>query len=466
MIDSKIISLYNSFSIDNKRKLRRWINSDFVNKNNDIIKFFEFIDTRKNINEKSVTKQKAFQYIYPNSEYNDLRMRHLMWMTTEIVESFVVFLQTENNQLIRDQLLAKYYSKLQLYKPVNKILGKYFTKKDTLSQIPVEDYNKFYEAGLMYFDINSTYDRSKDYAFGETINSLTCHTIVECLKAASIADSIGKVTEVKIENPLLPYILDFLNQSPWKDFPTIRIYHHAYLFLIKEDETAFKKFIPDIREYEHLFNITELKRLYRFALNFCIKKHNQNQVDYTQKAFEIYLYTIEKGILIEGNEISRFVFTNVVTMGIRIRELDKVEDFIEKYYSFIHPDFRENTYDFNKTKLLYAKRDHKNALKILLTNEFKDEIWNLNAKFLTIKILFETQDLDSFEAYLKSFKKYVRRKNNIGYHQEYFLRACSALQTLYDNHTKPNKKMDFHLPEDTPDYEWFRKVWGINKPSY
>jgi hypothetical protein len=230
MIDSKIINLYNSFSIDNKRKLRKWINSDFVNKNNDIIKFFEFIDSRKNITEKSVTKQKAFQYIYPESEYNDLRMRHLMWMTTEIVESFVVFFQTENNQLIRDQLLAKYYAELQLYKPVNKILDKYFSKPDTLSQIPVEDYNKFYEAGLMYFDINSTYDRSKDYAFGETINSLTCHTILECLKAACIAVSIGKVTEIKIENPLLPYILDFLNQSPWIDFPTIRIYYHAYFF--------------------------------------------------------------------------------------------------------------------------------------------------------------------------------------------------------------------------------------------
>jgi hypothetical protein len=458
MYNSKLINIYNSFSIKNKRKLRKWINSDFVNKNEEVISFFEFIDSRKVITEKSVTKLKAYQYIYPDSPYNDLRIRHLMWMTTEIFESFIVYLQTQNNELIKNQMLAKYYAEIQLIKPANKVLENYILKSDFLSECKIEDYGNLYDAGLLFYDINSTYDRTISHGFEQTIQALSMHSIVECLKSVCIADSIEKVTEIKISHPLLPAILQMLPNSELLKIPAIYIYYNTYLLLTNEDERAFEEVVKSIIKNEHLFNRIELKRIYRLALNFCVKKHNQNRIEYTQKAFELYNHTIEKGILIEGNEISRFVFTNVVTMGIKIKELEKVEKFIEQYNHLIHPDYRTNTYDFNKSKLQYAKKEYKNALKILLTNEFKDEIWNLNAKFMTLKILFETDDLDSFKTYLTTFKKYVKRRKNIGYHKTYFTEVCQALQTLYDKRIKPDKYKDYKFPTDTPDFAWFEKL--------
>lgn len=458
MYNSKLISIYNSFSIDNRRKLRKWINSDFVNKNEEVISFFEFIDSRKVITEKSVTKLKAYQYIYPDSPYNDLRIRHLMWMTTEIFESFIVYLQTQNNELIKNQMLAKYYAEIQLIKPANKVLENYILKSDFLSECKIEDYGNLYDAGLLFYDINSTYDRTISHGFEQTIQALSMHSIVECLKSVCIADSIEKVTEIRISHPLLPAILQMLPNSELLKIPAIYIYYNTYLLLANEDERAFEEVVKSIMKNEHLFNRIELKRIYRLSLNFCVKKHNQNRIEYTQKAFELYNHTIEKGILIEGNEISRFVFTNVVTMGIKIKELEKVEKFIEHYNHLIHPDYRTNTYDFNKSKLQYAKKEYKDALKILLTNEFKDEIWNLNAKFMTLKILLETDDLDSFKTYLTTFKKYVKRRKNIGYHKTYFTEVCQALQTLYDKKIKPDKYKDYEFPTDTPDFAWFEKI--------
>lgn len=458
MYNSKVISLYNSFSIENRRKLRKWINSEFVNKNEEIILFFDYIDTRKTITEKSVSKEKVFKHIYPDSEYNDLRIRHLMWMTTEIFESFIVYIQTQNNPLLRDQMLAKYYAEIQLHKSANKILEPYMSKTGFIADCNIEDYSNLYEAGLLYYDINSTYDRTKTYDFNQTIQALSMHSIVECLKAACIADSIEKVTEHKIHHPLLPTILQLLPQSDWLKIPAINIYYNTYLLLKTEDEKAYEELIKDIKKNEHLFNKIELKRIYRLALNFCIKMHNQNRIEYTRAAFELYNHAIEKGILTEGDEISRFIYTNVVTMGIKIKELEKVENFIEQYSHLIHPDFKTNTYDFNKAKLQYAKGEYKDALKILLTNEFKDEIWNLNAKYLTLKILFETKDFESFHSYLMSFKKYVKRRKNIGYHKTYFTDVCQALQTLYDKRIKPDKYKDYKFPEDTPDFTWFEKI--------
>ena len=57
MYETKLINIYSNLSLDEKRKLRKWISSDFVNKNEDISRFFEFIDSLKNITPTAVTKE-------------------------------------------------------------------------------------------------------------------------------------------------------------------------------------------------------------------------------------------------------------------------------------------------------------------------------------------------------------------------------------------------------------------------
>ena len=40
MYDSKLIRLFSMFSDEERRKLRKWIKADFVNRNEDIVSFF------------------------------------------------------------------------------------------------------------------------------------------------------------------------------------------------------------------------------------------------------------------------------------------------------------------------------------------------------------------------------------------------------------------------------------------
>lgn len=180
------------------------------------------------------------------------------------------------------------------------------------------------------------------------------------------------------------------------------------------------------------------------------------------------MYAIENGILIDNNEINRFAFTNTVTLGIRLEELDKLDTFISEYNKFIHEDYRQNTIDYNVAKMLFARKQFHKALTMLLTNEFKDTIWNLNAKFIISKIYFEIDDMQSFQQYLKSFKIYIKRKSNIGYHKTYFTNVTDALTKLFDIYKKPEKYKDFSFDSKTPDVDWFNKVleeMKIKKPK-
>ncbi len=458
MYDSKLITLISTFSDEDRRKLRKWIKSDFVNKNEDIVNFFEFIDSRSSLTERTITKEKAHDYLYPNTPYHDLRIRHLIWMTTEIVENFIVYRSVMQQTTLKKQYLAQYYTDKELYKFANQTIEEAITTLEKIKSDSAAIHLHQYHIYSLFYQIQSRNKRTEDFKLQELIDHATLFSIIETLKYACIIQSLQKISELKIENHLLHATLTLLENPVFLKDIAVRIYYNIYLVVRDENEKAFTDFIKDLKANSKSFNPQDLKDLYLLGINFCVKKSNQNLEAYTKQAFELYIYAIKNGYLLEHNEISRFSFTNVVTLGIKLKEYSKTEKFIQEYADYIAADYRKNTVDFNSAKVFYSKEQPQKALKILLTNEFNDMLWNLNAKYLVLKILFETKDIDTFAIYLKAFKNYIKRKSNIGYHQTYFMNVGKALTVLMDIYKKPEHYKGFSFDKETPDVDWFNKA--------
>ncbi len=458
MIDTKLIHLFSMFSDEEKRKLRNWIKSDFVNKNEDIVTFFKFIDSRSAITDRTISKEKAHDFLYPNTTYHDLRIRHLIWMTTEVVENFIIYNSVSQHAALKKQILAQYYSDKELYKYANSNIEESIELMEKTKSGNASFHLQQYHNYALFYQINSRNKRTEDFKLQEVINHATLFSIIETLKYASIIQSLQKISELKIENHLLVSTLSLLENPIFLKDTAVRIYYNIYLVIRDENENAFTIFIKDLKANNESFASQDLKDLYLLAINFCVKKSNQNLLLYTKQAFELYVYAIQKGYLLEHQEISRFSFTNVVTLGIKLNEFTKTEKFIQQYADYISKEYRKNTVDFNSAKVFYSKEQPQKALKILLTNEFKDILWNLNAKYLVLKILFEKQDIETFAIYLKAFKNYIKRKSNIGYHQIYFIDVGKALTILMDINKKPENYSDFSFDKDTPDIDWFKKA--------
>lgn len=458
MLDSKLINLISTFSDEERRWLRKWIKSDFVNKNQDIIRFFEFIDTRNSFSERTLSKEKAFEYLYPGKPYHDLRIRHLLWMTTEVVEDFAIYNKLSKQSALQRQLLVEYYNEKELYKFAGQLMEESISLAEKSELRNASYHLQQYQLQALSYHLQSRNNRSQLFNLQQVIDHLTLFSIVETLKYACITQSLQKISELKVDNHLLETTLALLQHPVFLQDTAVRIYYHIYLVVRDEDEAAFKHFIKDLKASDAYFTPHDLKDLYLLAINFCVKKSNQNLEAYTRQAFELYLYAIQKGYLMEHHEISRFSFTNVVTLGIKLKEHAKAEKFIQEYAKAIAVDYRKNTVDFNTAKVLYAKEQPQKALKILLTNEFKDLLWNLNAKYLILKILFETRDMAMFVIHLKAFKNFIKRKSNIGYHYTYFANVSKALTKLMDIQKKPEQYKDFRFDTATPDVDWFNKA--------
>ncbi len=278
MTETKFINIFNSLNINEKRKLRKWMNLKFVNKTDDIYTFFIFIDTRKIITEETVSKQKIHDYIYKSKPYNDLRIRHLIWLLTEIMEEFIIFLSLEVHPDYKSQLLTNFYLNKDLLLFADKNIELAIKQSEKEVKINADYYHRQYNLNMMHYDINARNDRSKEYRINESIASFTSYTIIEVLKMNSIVNTIQNVMELKSEQPLLNAILEIVPNSKFIELPIIRIYYNLYLITSKDDLNAFEEFMKDIKLHEHLFSYHDQNNLYRSVINFCIKKHNQNNL--------------------------------------------------------------------------------------------------------------------------------------------------------------------------------------------
>ncbi|MCA9749593.1 MAG: hypothetical protein KC414_10860, partial [Romboutsia sp.] len=180
--------------------MKKYIKSDFVNKNEEILAFFNFIDTRTTLNEQTVTKEKAHQFIFGNASYNDLKMRHLIWQTGVIIESFIIYDQSTNNEILKNQLLSNFYSKKELYKYAEETLNNNIHLIEQSTTKHAAYYLDLFKTNASLFDIAQRNIRSNKFNIEQIVHNSSVFAIIEALKYGCLVKSIQKLNEFEIED--------------------------------------------------------------------------------------------------------------------------------------------------------------------------------------------------------------------------------------------------------------------------
>jgi len=456
MYNSRFVTIYNSLNKEEKRQFKKFYSSGFVIKYREVLGIFKYIETRKNVTKLSLDKNRVFEYIFPNNEYNDTYMRQLIFQASKVIESFIVFKQAYENDILKDVLLSEYYVKKELLKDAqNKITDTI----DNVKENTVKNANHYFDLfrlNRILYDIQAKDNRSGDFNINEVIVNLNTFVIIEVLKYSTRLMSIKEITATKAKNILLKHILKLIEEDDTLiEIPQIRIYYNIYKIHTDGVESMYQDFLEDVKKHEQLFDEHDLNELYRLAINFCIRMVNSNNERYYAILYDLYIYTIEQKLLLENDEISRFTFTNIITVLIKLKRYTDAEDFIIKYEYLLNKEYKENTIDFNRAKILYELEDYSAALDILNTSVLKDVLWNLNAKNLQLKILYEMNELDWYQSQLNAFIAYVNRQKDIGYHKEYFTKIYKAHKKLTQLR---GDKVKEKFTEETPQFDWFNKV--------
>lgn len=462
--ENKFIQVISVFTDEERRHFRRFINTDFVNKNRDVISFCEYILSRRKLTPRTVEKEKIYNHLYPGKPFNDLRIRHLIWMSGVLTERFIALRQLEKNQKLQLELCMDYYIQKELFQYAETCTQELLQLASSDKQKDTQYYLGLHRIYTSHYFIQSKNTRNPDYKVQEIVDNLSIFTLAEMLKNACIAISMKNILETGIEQIVLEWVLPQIKDSVFWQYPLIRIYHQLYFLLSENREELFDSLESEIKMHNNSFPKPELREVYLLLINFCVRRSNQNMLEYTRKAFDLYIYALERKYLYEQQEISRFSFTNVVTLGLKLKEFARTEFFIQQFSPHINVIYRKNTIDYNQAKLLYAKEKLSAALAILLSNEFKDTLWNLNAKFSVLRILFELKDIKTLRSQLQLFKVYISRKKNIGYHRDYFTKVVDAFRILLEFQKNSSAITDFTFDKNTPEMNWFNEqVRNIQK---
>ena len=187
----------------------------------------------------------------------------------------------------------------------------------------------------------------------------------------------------------------------------------------------------------------EIRNIYLYAINYCIKRLNSGERHFIREAFELFRSALENETLFEEGILSSFTYKNITRLGMALNEDKWVEQFLEDYKKYLHPRERENTWRYNLAFFYFQQEKYKDAMQLLLRVEFKDMLNNLDARRMLLKSYFELGEYNALDSLLDSFARYIHRQKETGYHRENYLNLIRFVKKII--HTRGEDKNNWQL---------------------
>jgi hypothetical protein len=225
----------------------------------------------------------------------------------------------------------------------------------------------------------------------------------------------------------LDEIIKHVENNPGDRTPVVEIYYKILMALNEsENEEHFETLQLLLKKYLAIFPLSELHDIYKSVINYCIKKINTGEVRYQTTLFEIYKYTLENNILIQGNKLSQWGFKNIVTISLREKQYEWCLYFINQYKKLLAPEERDNAFSYNMALWHFYNKEYTKTLQMLQQVQFTDVYYQLDSRVVLLKAYYELGEWEPFQYQVSAFRMYLRR-NRV---------ASSYQRTIYNNFLK------------------------------
>lgn len=474
MKDTKLIHYLSALSKVELNAFERFVSSPFLNANPLCIKLLkELTGHYPEFDETILSKENIFKRLFGRDQFDMQKMRYLMTDLTRLLEEYFIYTEFSAEQTTQKHYLVIALSKRKL----NKYAAQHQRQAEGLLNDETTREADHYSKLLIvqedaYLLSAAQDDRNLDSDLQGLSNTLDTAYLTKKLRYTCEIINRMNVLGTKYELPFLPYVLDYLKSNPHEDVPAIAVYHKILLTLTEsEDETHYQELKELLKFWNDSFPVKELRDTWGFAQNYCIRKINTGNTDYFQELFANYKFLLEKDIIIENGFLAQFDFKNIVTIALRLKEFDWVEQFIKGYSKFLEPINRLNAVTYNQARLFYSREKHREALRQLLSVEFTDVYYHLDSKVLLLKIYYELDDYEPLLSLIDTVRVYLRRNKQISEYQKLiysnFNRFLKKLTRKKLGSKKPYKELEKEMDsvKQIADLNWLKEKLEEFQPA-
>ena len=345
MKTSKIKTLLKALKAHELQLLEKFISSPYFNSKDDIIQIFNFFHTnikKDKINFNLGTKEEAFHFVYPNTQYDNVKVTKLISELVNLVQQFYV------NQAIRyDNFLNK---KIFITSLSNRNLDNQFFQesKKLISQLeasPIQDVNIHLDLHRLQKAVyyhQGKLTSSKDLlSFTEIQKELDTFYLLSKLQIICNATCLQNTFEEPLEIPLLETVkeLSLKKKSESILFP-LYLQSLSNLQNINDSkslDTLISMFFQNLNFLSH----NEQFSIFVLILNTTGMKINSGHSDGIKNQFELYQRGLENKILIKNNRMTPESFTNIVVLASHLNEIKWVKNFVKNNSKYLPENVRE-----------------------------------------------------------------------------------------------------------------------------
>ncbi|MEM7372604.1 MAG: hypothetical protein AAF587_28545 [Bacteroidota bacterium] len=445
MKNYKLLAALNSLSSRECQDFRRYVRSPFFTRNITVSRLLDILlENLPKDSEPTMDENQVFQTLFPDKTFHKQRLREAFADLFSLLKSYLAYQEYQQNPYQEEVYALAQFRKRQLNKAFGTQLHSLSRQLDQVQEIS-SDYYKI--RSDMALEANGFYGQQQvrvfDHNLQQRADSFDLYYLIIKLRESCEMLNRKHVMNADYELHLLPELEDWIQHRlpEAMQVPSVLIYRQIYLSLKHGDQQEhFAKLAELLESHQAELDQEEVRAMYKYAQNYCIRQINQGNSRYLNRLFDLYNNQLNNSRIFTNGMLSHTDYKNIATVGLRIHAYEWVHTFLETYRESVSPAFRMNVYNYCMASLYLEKAAYAQTIRLLQQVNFTDIHYRISAQYLLLKAYYETEDWDGLEYLIKAFVNYVRRTKEISPHNrtnhKNFLRILKKLIRLNERYGK------------------------------
>ena len=460
--NSKLATLLSSFTRTEWRDFRRFLEMAISGPVGKSLDLYDILSRHHpDFSSPELIRSVVFDKLFKGQRFEDKKVRYAMTDLFRQAGNFLKIKSLEGNILLSHQLLSSELAKRGADKP---FLAMY--NEDAISEVRDADYYYFrYREDFDYLNLyHPRQKRTVQNPIASVAKNLDVFFVARKLQLLCEIVNVKNVMSVEYDFIFKDQIIEVINNGAFADVPVITIYYRILMTLTEpENVTHFNALSELLKTKGKLFEKHELRDMYQYLMNYCIKKINQGDGDYVKKLFETYKIILGNKVLFTGEHLSQWDYKNIVVIGLRAGQTDWVKQFTDEHKGSLLPSESENAYVYNLAYYYFHISDYRKSISLLQQVDFTDLYYQLDMRAILLKCYFEMDDQETFFYHASAFRMFLSRNKLVSDYQRTIYRNMikytSKIMKSDGNKDRLKKLLEeINDVKQIADLNWIRKV--------
>ena len=427
-----LTKLFENLTLSEKEKVKEALASPFFNKNEKFLQIFLFLEGYKHeLNDTLTLKQNLHKHLFGKTVYDDLVIRHLLSKFLLLLENIISVLQMQQNELESELYYLSWLNKNGMGKRFGQEIGKLTSTIETTDEKNGDTYYQQYKLVLAQQEYATQHEiRYDNQQLQQLSDSFDKYAIINKLKIACTAYSLQTVYKTTFQVGMIDDVSHYIEQNNFLNETLVKLYYLGLQTLRNESKPKFfDQLKQNLTEEKLAIGKDELQDLFILAQNYCIRKVNGGKEAYFQQLFELYQASLRLELVQHDKVQFPPAFKNIVSVALRLKSFDWLEEFIKTHTSYIQLEYRDDYLNYNLARVYFEQQNFEAAQDHLNKLGYKDIFVALSARVLLAKTYYELGLDELLYAHLDSLKQFLNRKDIIA-NRETHLRNIKYIRRL------------------------------------